>query len=164
MPNVITNTSPLVYLYRIGVLEWLPQLFSEIWIPSAVVRELREGIRRGYDVLNPDEYAWLKVKDASAIPSEWLVLDLGPGEIAAMALALENPNDVALLDDMRARKIAEAAGLQVWGTLRVLLEAKSQGLTDRIEPLITRLAETGMWISEDIRERILTLAGEKRGT
>ncbi|ETW94932.1 MAG: hypothetical protein ETSY1_32685 [Candidatus Entotheonella factor] len=33
MPEVITNTSPILYLYRIGVLEWLPQLFDDIWIP-----------------------------------------------------------------------------------------------------------------------------------
>lgn len=161
MPDAITNTSPLVYLYRIGALDWLPKLFNEIWMPSVVVRELQEGIRRGYDVPKPNEFPWLKVKDASAIPSEWLVLDLGAGEIAAMALALENPTRVALLDDMRAREIAQAAGLIVWGTLRVLLEAKSRGLTERIEPLVDRLAETGMWISDDIRERILTLAGEK---
>jgi predicted nucleic acid-binding protein len=42
-----------------------------------------------------------------------------------MALALENPDRVVLLDDMLARRTAQAAGLQVWGTLKVLLEAKS---------------------------------------
>ena len=31
MPEVISNTSPLLYLYRVGVIEWLPQLFREIW-------------------------------------------------------------------------------------------------------------------------------------
>ena len=30
MPEAITNTSPLLYLYRIGVLEWLPGLFNEV--------------------------------------------------------------------------------------------------------------------------------------
>ncbi len=160
MPDAITNTSPLVYLYRIGAVEWLPKLFGEIWVPGAVVRELHEGIRRGYDVVNPAEHVWLQIRDAAAIPSEWLALDLGPGEIAAMALALENPTRIVLLDDLRAREIAQAAGLQVWGTLRIMLEAKSQGLTERIEPLVNRLAETGMWISDDIRKRILTLAGE----
>lgn len=42
MPDAITNTSPMVYLYRIGALTWLPELFDEVWIPSAVVRELHE--------------------------------------------------------------------------------------------------------------------------
>jgi predicted nucleic acid-binding protein len=43
MADVIANTSPLLYLYRIGKLDWLPTLFGEIWTPSAVVRELQEG-------------------------------------------------------------------------------------------------------------------------
>lgn len=161
MPEAIVNTSPLVYLYRIGALEWLPKLFGEIWVPNAVVRELEEGQRRGYDVPRPSNYTWLRIVDPRAIPSEWLTLDLGPGEVAAMALGLENPSRIVLLDDARAREIAEAAGLKVWGTLKILLEAKSRGLTEKIEPLVKRLADTGMWISDDIRQRILALAGEK---
>jgi hypothetical protein len=51
--EAISNTSPLLYLYRGGVLDWLPLLFSEIWIPNAVVLELKEGQHRGYDVPNP---------------------------------------------------------------------------------------------------------------
>lgn len=79
-----------------------------------------------------------------------------------MALALENQSCIVLLDDRRAREIAQAAGLKVWGTLRVLLEAKAQGLTPSIEPLVGRLSESGMWISASIRERILILAGESK--
>ena len=40
MPAAISNTSPLLYLYRAAALEWLPQLFKEIWVPNAVVLEL----------------------------------------------------------------------------------------------------------------------------
>ena len=31
MPEAISNTSPLLYLYRIEVLGWLPELFGEVW-------------------------------------------------------------------------------------------------------------------------------------
>jgi predicted nucleic acid-binding protein len=82
------------------------------------------------------------------------------GEIAAMALALENPKRIVLLDDMLARRTAQVAGLQVWGTLKVVLEAKSHGLVDKIEPYITKLSESGMWVSADVRQRILKLADE----
>ena len=160
MPEAISNTSPLVYLYRIQAIDWLPQLFSSVWTPTAVVEELKEGQRRGFDVPSPRRYPWLEVVDPRATPSEWLSLDLGPGELAAMALALENRTRVILLDDWLARRTAQAAGLRVWGTLKVLLEAKSQGLTERIEPLVARLSETGMWLPTEIRERILALAGE----
>jgi predicted nucleic acid-binding protein len=158
--KAISNTSPLLYLYRINAVDWLPRLFNEIWAPKAVALELKEGQHRGYDVLNPDDYSWLKLVEPLHMPSEWLALDLGAGELAAMALALENPTHIILLDDALARRTAQAAGLQVWGTLKVLLEAKSGGLTDRIEPLIDRLAGAGLWVSADIRQRILALAGE----
>lgn len=77
-----------------------------------------------------------------------------------MALALEHPTHVVLLDDQLARRTAQAAGLTVWGTLKVLLEAKAKGLTPAIEPFVTGLSNAGMWLSNDIRERILALAGE----
>ncbi len=160
MRRAISNTSPLLYLYRISVLDWLPQLFGEIWIPRAVALELEEGQQRGYDVLNPSSYNWLQVVEPMHTPSEWLALDLGAGELAAMALALENPSHIILLDDGLARRTAHAAGLQVWGTLKVLLEAKSEGLTERVEPLVDRLAGAGLWISDDIRHRVLAIAGE----
>jgi predicted nucleic acid-binding protein len=49
----------------------------------------------------------------------------------------------------------------VWGTLKVLLEAKSQGLTENIASHVNRLEASGMWISGEIRRRVLALAGEK---
>src|SRR6266536_212779 len=128
MPKAITNTSPLLYLYRIQAIDWLPKLFNEVWTPDAVKNELLAGRSKGYDVLNPSDYPWLNIVNPKSMPSEWLALDLGTGEIAAMALALENPSQVILLDDGLARRTAHVAGLQVWRTLKVLLEAKSQGL------------------------------------
>ena len=160
MLKAISNTSPLLYLYRIGAINWLPKLFDEVWIPEAVKNELFAGRSKGYDVPNPDDYPWLSVVNPKSMPSEWLALDLGVGEIAAMALALENPKRIVLLDDMLARRTAQVAGLQVWGTLKVLLEAKSHGLVDKIEPYITKLSESGMWVSAEVRQRILKLADE----
>jgi predicted nucleic acid-binding protein len=160
MLKAISNTSPLLYLYRIGGIEWLPKIFDEVWTPEAVRNELQAGRTKGYDVPNPDDYSWLSIVNPKSTPSEWLALDLGAGEIAAMALALENSDRVVLLDDMLARRTAQVAGLQVWGTLKVLLEAKSNGLIEKVEPYITKLSDSGMWISAEISQRILKLAGE----
>jgi predicted nucleic acid-binding protein len=160
MPKAISNTSPLLYLYRINAIGWLPKIFDEVWTSEAVINELEAGRRTGYDVPNAADYPWLIIVNPKSMPSEWLALDLGTGEIASMALALENPDRIVLLDDMLARRTAQAAGLQVWGTLKVLLTAKSQGLVDKIEPYVTKLSESGMWVSVDVKQRILTLAGE----
>lgn len=160
MFKAISNTSPLLYLYRIGGIEWLPKLFDEVWTPEAVRNELQAGRTKGYDVPNPDDYSWLSIVNPKSTPSEWLALDLGAGEIASMALVLENSDRVVLLDDMLARRTAQVAGLQVWGTLKVLLEAKSNGLIDKVEPYTTTLSDSGMWISAEIGQRILKLTGE----
>jgi predicted nucleic acid-binding protein len=158
--KAISNTSPLLYLYRIGGIQWILRLFSEIWVPEAVKNELQEGRRKGYDVPNLDDYSWLNIVNPKSAPSEWLALDLGMGEIAAMALALENPDKVILLDDALARRIAQAAGLQVWGTLKILLEAKSQKIINNVKPYIPKLRDSGMWISAEVEKRILRLAEE----
>jgi predicted nucleic acid-binding protein len=128
--------------------------------PTSSRQELQEGRRKGYNVLNPDDYGWLQVLAPHATPFEWLSLDLGAGELTAMALALENPSRIILLDDLLARRTAQAAGLTVWGTLRVVLEAKSEGLIKQMAPLLDDLSAGGLWMSDDIRRRVLALAGE----
>jgi predicted nucleic acid-binding protein len=143
MPEAVTNTSPLLYLHSIGTLNWLPELFSAIVVPAAVVRELQEGRQRGYDVPDPADYAWLEIAEPGAVPSEWFALDLGPGELAVLALGLEDQRKILLLDDGLARRIAHAARLQVWGTLTVLLESKKRGLTGAIAAHLQRLEKAG---------------------
>jgi predicted nucleic acid-binding protein len=160
MPPAISNTSPILYLYRIGAIVLLSKIFSEVWIPESVSNELSAGRDKGYDVPNPIDFAWIRIVKPKSMPSEWLALDLGAGEIAAMALAFENPQNIILLDDLLARRTAQAAGLQVWGTLKVLLEGKSHGLVDKIEPFVLHLEQAGMWISAETKLRILTLADE----
>jgi len=160
MSKAISNTSPLLFLYRIGVIDWLPKIFDVIWTTSATVYELQEGKQKGYDVVIPSDYDWLKIVNPNSYYSEWLALDLGAGELGAISLALENPDFIILLDDSLARRTAQAAGLPVWGTLRIILEAKKHGLTKKVEPHLKRLVKAGLWISDDIFQRVLKLANE----
>lgn len=160
MTEFISNTSPLLYLHRIECLQWLHVLCDEVRIPQAVAQELSDGRQKGYNVPDPQCHKWITIVDLHRTPSEWLNLDLGAGELAVLSLALERDECTVLLDDKHARSIAHAAGLTVWGTLRVLIEAKSQGLVERIGAHVDLLASTGMWMSDAIRRRVLALAGE----
>ena len=162
MPEFISNTSPLLYLYRISALDFLRILCNEIMIPTAVVCELDIGLQRGFDVPDPKHFEWIKVVDPLDVPSKWLNLHLGTGELSVLALALERPACTVLLDDMQARRIARAAGLNVWGTLKVLIEAKSRGLIERISTHIDLLEKSGMWMSDSIRHQVLALCGEEK--
>jgi predicted nucleic acid-binding protein len=59
-----------------------------------------------------------------------------------------------------ARRAARLAGLPVWGTLTILLEARQRELIPEITRYVDRFERAGMWVSSDIRLRILALAGE----
>lgn len=160
MVIAVSNTFPLLYLYRIGGLAWLGHLFQEVWVPNAVAEELEVGRQRGYDVPEIGGLTWVRCVNPAHVPQEWLALDLGRGELATIALALEHRENAILVDDLLARRIARVAGLEVWGTLRVLLEAKKHGLIEQVAPYVGRLVDAGMWLSVDLRLRILRLADE----
>jgi predicted nucleic acid-binding protein len=132
-----------------------------VWIPSAVVSELQAGQLKECGVPNPNDYGWIRVVEPRSLPSEWFAVDLGVGEIAAISLAMDYPEAIILLDDALARRTAKAAGLHVWGTLRILLETKANGLIDNVKSPLNRVSEAGMRISEEIAQRVLVLAGEK---
>jgi predicted nucleic acid-binding protein len=164
MPIAISNTSPLFYLTQTGALSLLPALFDEVWVPEAVLLELEAGKRLGHAIPSLAENPWLQTVNPSHIPAGWLAADFGSGELATMALALEYPSHVVLLDDALARRTAQAAGIRVWGTLRVLLEAKDRRVIAQIAPCINGLVAAGMWISDDLRRRVLQLADEEEAS
>ena len=161
-PGAVADTSPLLFLHRTGTLDLLGALFSGgVWVPPAVRAEIEEGAASGYDMPDLDAPSWMNAApEPTSPPSEWLALDLGPGELAALSLALEHSERIVLLDDALARRVAKGAGLTVWGTLRVVLEAKRNGHVERVTPLVNRMEDAGMWVSGDVRRRILRLAGE----
>ncbi|MFH2101835.1 MAG: DUF3368 domain-containing protein [Chloroflexota bacterium] len=161
MSRVIVSSSTLLYLYRVGALDWLPKLFDEVLVPSVVLEEMQEVLFIGHDVPHLFDYEWITFSDPQAtIPPAWVSLELSSGELAAMALAFENLGSVVLLDDALARRAVKPVGIEIWGTLKVLLEGKKRGLTDKIAPYVTRLSGAGIWVSDEIRQRILELAGE----
>ena len=111
MSVAIVDTSPLQYLFQLGLLDLLPELLDEIVIPPAVEAELAEGRRIGVALPDPANYAWLKVckvSGASLLPLAW---DLGKGEKEVLAMALESPDSLVALDDRLARRAATALGI-----------------------------------------------------
>ncbi len=73
-----------------------------------------------------------------------------------MVLALEKDADLVLLDDMEARIKARSLGLNVTGTLGVLLKANNQGLITSLYEEINKLEQTGFWISSDLKDKVLS--------
>lgn len=160
MASVISNTSPLQYLHQLDLLELLHSLSGQVLVPQAVVVELQVGRDSGIDVPDPTRIEWIQVKDPTAGAALRLVVDMGPGESAVLALALETHDAIAVLDDALARATAEHLGLPVVGTLGILVQAKKRGLVPAVRPLLDRLEALRFRVSATTRESILKRAGE----
>lgn len=160
MPEVIINTSPVQYLFQLGLLDLLPRLYSEVAAPEGVVRELRSGIDRGVSLPDLDSLGWLRirrVKSAAVLP---LAAGLGIGEREVLALALESDDALVILDDSLARRFAQRLRLASTGTLGLLLKAKQTGRIESIKPQLVRLELLGFRLDASTRASVLRLAGE----
>lgn len=89
-----------------------------------------------------------------------LLCELEQGEAEVIILAKEKEIDQVLIDEKVARLQAEVLGLNVIGTLGLLLKAKKEGLLPSIRPLITKILNSGIWIKDEIVKGILKDAEE----
>ncbi len=75
-------------------------------------------------------------------------------------LALETPGSPIILDDYKARKIAEHPGIIVTGTIGVIIKAKLNGIIPAIKPLLEKIKQTDFRLSADIELQALKEANE----
>jgi predicted nucleic acid-binding protein len=129
-------------------------------VPVAVERELEVGHSQGFDVPSITDIHRIDIHQASSAQLRPAVVDLEPGETEVIALGLELPDSLLIIDDNLARKITEKLGLTRTGTLGVLIRAKSSGLIQSLAPIIALLREKGMWLSEEVEAAALRLARE----
>ncbi len=161
MPEVIiSNTSPLFYLYRIGKIDLLKELYSQILIPREVALEIEEGFRSGVDVPNVKSYPWIEIKEISSPSFLKIVPDLGKGEAAVLALAIEYINPLLIIDDALARRLAHLNNQTTTGTLGILVKSKQKGFIIEIKPLIDNLLKAGFYLKEELQEDILRTVNE----
>jgi predicted nucleic acid-binding protein len=138
---VVSDTSPLCYLILIDKAELLPKLFHRVAVPQAVVDELRHedapDAVRDWAARLP---SWITVH-ATPVPLATPIPGLHIGELRTILLAESLTANLVLLDDKAARRAAATRGLKVTGTLGVLGEAGTRGLTD-VALAIERLRAT----------------------
>ena len=117
----VADSSPLHYLVQIKAENVLRQLFVELITPPEVIAELTHP--RAPDAVRSwaaDPPSWLHV-----VPVRHGVddLGLGPGETAAIALALETPADTLLIDERAGTSVAKRRGIRTTGTVAILVMA-----------------------------------------
>ncbi len=151
---VVSDTTAITSLLAIGRAELLRQIFGEVLIPGAVLRELTLVHSEVPDFLRVCE-----VTDGDAVRRIAAVLDAGEAE--AIVLAEELAADFLLIDEADGRAIATQRGLPIIGLVGVLVRAKREGIIPMIGPILHDLVTIGeFWVSAEIRNRALADAGE----
>ena len=161
-PTVITNTTPLINFAEVGCPDLLRELFGEITVPPAVIAELHAKAERFPLAAAATSAPFIRVASpVSRLRIEEFRRELHAGEAECLALGLEEPDSLLLLDDVAARTIALRQRLHVTGTIGCLRLAKDRGLIPAIAPLLDQLQTNArFWISASLRTRVLHDAGE----
>lgn len=157
---VVADAGPLNYLVQIGAGELLRSLYGRVIIPESVVVELRHPhappVVRAWALAAPD---WADVNPDPA--PDGSLGDLDAGERAAIGIAVAVAADRLLIDDWAGRAEATRRGLQVTGTLGVLVEADLAGFGD-FDALAQRLRRTNFRVSDAVVRRIAEMIGSER--
>jgi predicted nucleic acid-binding protein len=157
---VVSDTSPIRALDFLGLLAVLDDLFDGVLIPPAVKVELDSPLSH-FDVVDLSKFDFIVVQaphDQDRVQQFLRTLDRGESE--ALALALETGTRLILMDERRGRAAAAQHGIVALGALGVLLRAKSRGIIPAIRPLIVKLDELEFFMSDELKNNVLRLAGE----
>jgi uncharacterized protein len=154
---VVSNSSALINLSRIGKLTLLRDLYTEVHIPEAV---WQEAVVRGEGQAGANEIKmapWIRterVKNLGLVKA--LRQELDAGEAEAIALALEAQAELLLMDERLGRDTARHLGLRFIGLIGVLVEAKKRRLIPTIKAELDALRDVaGFRIAQELYRRVL---------
>ena len=158
---VVSDSTILIGLVKIGKLHLLKEIFSKIFVPEEVFKEVveRGKGKPGSKVIK--EAAWIEVKPVKdKIQVSFLLGSLEKGEAEVLVLGRELEADLILLDEEKARKSAVIAGFEIMGLLGLFILAKNLGLIYEVRPLVDELMIKKFRINDIIIEKTLKKAGE----
>jgi len=150
--DVVINASPLILLDKIGRLGVLNKLFDTIYVPRAVLQELQAIGKEETINLSDITFHALEITNKTAVRG--LLGRLHIGEVEVIIGAIEENVATVVLDESAARNKAKQLGLQVTGTLGILLRARKRGLIEDIGHEIEKLKDAGMYLSDKIIKSI----------
>ncbi len=147
---VIADTNCFILLDKINELDLLQKVFGRVTTTKEISTEFNKPLP-----------GWVAIQSATNQRySELLEIEVDKGEASAIALALESEDSLLILDDQKARRIAEKLSLNYTGTLGIFLKAKHVGILPSIQPLIQKIQQTNFRFSEKVLTDILKEANE----
>ena len=151
---VVSDSSALVVLFRIGHGDVLPTLFQQIVIPPEVACELAfPNWPQSVQDFIAAPPSWLEIRAATSVEP---IPYLDAGEAAAISLAQELQADRLIIDEKRGRKAAAERHLPVIGTVGILEAAAAHGLLD-LEQAFEKVKQTDFWVRPKFLDERLAL-------
>ena len=151
--KVVSNSSPLIFLSAIGMLDLLKSEFGEILVPEAVYDEVTINDLKGSNEVKHAD--WIKVQRIKNIEALSFMPMLDRGEESAIVLAIEQDADLVLLDDLAGRRAAMMHGFNVMGTLGFLKVMHRKGRIKNFKDALDALQKGGFWMNVDLYRRML---------
>lgn len=158
---VVADTSPLTALLHLSRLQLVLQLYGTVYLPPAVVAELKTLPAFGYDISflsNSKAFVVRAAADADRVRQ--LSEELDAGEAEAIVLATELRADLLLIDERLGKEVATAAGITCKGVVGLLIDAKESGLIPLVKPLLDDLVQN---LKFRLSDKIYRLALQKAG-
>ena len=159
--EAVADASFLIGLCLISQWKLLAAVVKRLYVAPAVWEEVvvRGQGRPGVQELRQASFIERRpAKNRKAV--EMLRVFLGPGEAEALIVAQEVACSAVFVDDLRARKAAQAAGLRTVGVAGFLLAAKQRGLIQEVRPFLEALQQQGFRLSRALIEAVSREAGE----
>lgn len=144
---VVSDASPLHYLILVDAVDFLPRLFSQVIIPSAVSAELTHPntpTSVSHWIGQPP--SWLKIIHPQTVDRSF---NLDAGEAEAISLALELGIASILIDERKGRMAAAARGLLLIGTMALVERFAREGWID-FDRTVSRLRAANFRMNEQL--------------
>lgn len=147
---VIADTSVLIVLHKIDALYLLEKLYGKIYITPQIAFEFAENLP-----------SWIEIKSVKDKKYQILLAtQIDIGEASAIALTTEFEEVKLIIDDIKARKLAQKLNFKVTGTLGVINKAKHNKVIDKIKPFVDKILSTDFRIDKKIVFELLRLNNE----
>ena len=128
---IVSDTTPIISLIKVNRLELLKTMFQTVIIPQAVYDELIRNARYADEADIVKHSSFLRVvavQNANAVSILRQTEKLDAGESEAIVLSEEQAADLTLMDERRGRQTAKRLGINITGTVGILLSAYDEGL------------------------------------
>ncbi|RAV29496.1 DUF3368 domain-containing protein [Sinomicrobium soli] len=151
MPGIIvSDTSCLILLDKLGRIDLLESLFGEISITGIIAGEFGKKIPGFIKIENPKDKNYQRILESL----------LDPGEASAIALALEREESLLIIDEHKGRREARQLKLNYTGTVGILIVAKEKGLISSVTEILDEIQRTDFRLSEELIQEVKKRSGE----